>query len=78
MLLWSAPRDMGFAHSNGYGLFRVFHLRALLAARVELAFFSMIGARCFQCILRRALRQNLQIRWSALKCDASIAQNNLP
>jgi hypothetical protein len=46
-------------------------------AIVESDFLLKIGVSSFLCTSLRALRQNLQIRWSALNCAALIAQNNL-
>jgi hypothetical protein len=50
--------------------------RRYLPANLESDFLLKIGVSSFLCTSLRALRQNLQIRWSALKCAALIAQNN--
>jgi hypothetical protein len=51
--------------------------RRYLPANLESDFLPKIGASSCLCTSLRALRQNQPIKWSALKCVASIDQNNL-
>jgi hypothetical protein len=49
----------------------------LLLAKVEFDFSPKNGASYFLCTSPLAFIQSLLIRWSALKCAASIDLNNL-
>jgi hypothetical protein len=51
--------------------------RHSLLAKVEFDFSLKSGASYFLCTSRLVFLQNLLIRWSALKCAASIDLNNL-